>query len=121
MDNLALWVGIVALVIALYSAHSSRRSAKAAEQSSTAANEAIALAREQLRQAWVSLLQDALPDPRAVTGLLGDLPSFLAPEWLQLVMAAADRNPRTPKPYLSELLEKHRHEWEAAAKRRRDE
>lgn len=122
MDDLALWIGVVALVISLYAAIHARRSASAAERSAEAAGrsahvaqEALVLEQDELRETWIRQITATLPDGRRVTGLLADLPSSLRQDWRQLVTSAAGRNPRTPDGHFQKLLHQHGADWEAAA------
>jgi hypothetical protein len=125
VDHLGLWIGVIALAITLYAAAHARRSATAAERAADAAErsarsaeEAVALGREEIREAWIGKLTAALPDGKRVTRLLVDLPDSLREEWRQLVTSAAGRNPRTPDGHFRELLEKHSTDWERAAENR---
>jgi len=128
VDVLGLSIGVVALVISLYAAVHARRSATAAEdsadaarRSARAAEETVALEREKEREFWIERLTQALPEWNRVTGLLGDLPEALRPQWKELLASAARRNPRTPEEYFGKLLDKHGATWERAAQGHRDE
>lgn len=128
MDLLGLSIGVVALVISLYAAVHARRSATAAEgsmdaahRSARAAEETVALQREKEREFWIERLTQALPEGTRVTGLLGDLPEALRPQWKELLTSAARRNPRAPEEYFGRLLDKHGAAWERAAQGHRDE
>lgn len=127
MATLGLWIGVVALGISLYAAISARRSAAAAERSAKAADrsaqvaeEALALERDEIREAWIQRLAAALPDGRQVTALLAGLPASLRPHWSELVKSAAGRNPRTPDDHFRKLQERCSADWEAAAQGRSD-
>lgn len=128
MDVLGLSIGVVALVISLYAAVHARRSATAAEgsadaarRSARAAEETVALEREKERDCWIERLAQALPEWNRVTGLLGDLPEALRPQWKELLTSATRRNPRTPEEYFGRLLDKHGAAWERAAQEHRGE
>jgi hypothetical protein len=113
MPSPELWIALLALVIALYSAAQSRRSATSAEHSAGAAESTTELEHRRERDLWIERLADTIPDTKMTPRIIDSLPPHLAAEWKELVLEAAKRSDRVQyDAFVRNLEDQHFEKWQ---------